>query len=478
MSDVCMITFTDSRKTKLSIERENYLKNCHKELKNFLISKNYNIIDPHYEIKINSDTFGFNSIESTKKVINCLKGKDLGVIILEANYWSEPNLPLLLVKELNIPTIIYTTDNPSWPGSVGLSSWGAALKEVYINNSAAKHVRVYDDKEKLIKYINAFLALSNIKRSNILLFGGSYCLSMNFLRDDYDFLKSFIIEDIIEIDQYTLIEKAKSILENQSNRVNDFLNWLNNNGTKINYDNNILTEDVLKSQIALYFAAKDITQEYQEVIGISVKCQPTLSEEFGITGCLIPTFMPYLYDSEGKKRIINTTCEGDVKGLITSCLLNLIVPAVPALFGDIKYIGKDYFIISNCGGSSLFYSANSNDYKKCLTNLTISPQCQGKSGGSCGYNSMDDIVTIARLVREYRKYKIQYSVTNSIQITEDIKSKILWGKMWPHTVLKLKSSREYFIDIIGSNHYSVIKGDVALEIETISKYLDIETEKF
>lgn len=477
-NNVCLVTFSDSRATTFSEERENFLRKCHNDLRIFLESKDYKVIDPHQEMKSDRKNFGFDSLESTKQVINYLKNKDIGVIIIECNHWSEPQFPILLVKELNIPTILYTTDSPAWAGAVGISSLGSSLLEVYLNNSAAKHLRVYDDRSKLLRCINSFLAISSIKRSSILLFGGSYSLYMPLLRDDYEFLKSFIIEDIIEIDQYTLIERAKNILKDQSIRINNFLNWLHKNSVRIIYDNKMLSEDILKFQIALYFSAKDITSEYLNVIGMSLKCQPTLSEELGITGCSIPTFMPFFKDSEGVKKIVNATCEGDVKGLITSCLLNLIDPEIPSLFGDIKYVGEDYIIISNCGGSSIFYSSNLNNVKKSLSKLTISPQCQGKSGGAFGYDGLPALVTIARLTRENRKYIMQYSVTESLKVEKAIKDKIIWGKMWPHIVLKLKSSRENFINIAGSNHYSITLGDKSLELETICRYLDIGVVKF
>ena len=476
--NICLVTFSDSRKTTYLKEREDFLKICHYDLKKFLEKNGYYVVDPNLELQSDSKNFGFDSLESTKNLIKYLKTKDVGTVIVECNHWSEPQYQLLMIKELNIPTILYTTDSPAWAGAVGIASLGSSLQEVYINNSALKHVRVYDDKDKLLKYINAFLAISNIRKSSILLFGSSYCLNMPLLRDDYEFLKSFIIEDIFEIDQYSLVEKANYILNNQYYRVIKFIDWLKENNVNILYDNKIFSEEVLKFQIALYFAAKDIASEYINIIGISLKCQPVLSEELGITGCTIPTFLPFSNDSEGIKKIINVTCEGDVKGLLTSSILNLINADVPALFGDIKYIGKDYVIISNCGGSSIFYSSNSNDVKRCLSKLTISPQCQGVSGGAYGYDGLSDIVTIARLIRKNRKYVMQYSVTESIKVDKKIKDKIIWGKMWPHIIIKLNTGREKFIDIIGSNHYSVTLGDKSLELDTICNYLDIEVLRF
>lgn len=478
LNSVCLVTFSDSRISTYSLEREEFLKKCHYDLKSFLEKQNYKVIDPNSELRINSKNFGFDSLEAAKNLIKYLKNKEIGAIVIECNHWSEPQFPILMIKELNIPVILYTTDDPAWAGAVGISSLGSSLLEVYLNNPASKHARVYDDRESLLKYIKAFLAISNIKKSSILLFGGSYCLYMPLLRDDYEFLKSFIIEDIIEIDQYSLVEKAKDILKNQNTRVVKFLDWLKENNAKIIYDNKMLSEDILKFQIALYFAAKDISSGYPDAIGLSLKCQSVLSEDLGITGCAIPTFMPFSSDSEGAKKIINTTCEGDVKGLLTSLILNLINPDVPSLFGDIKYVGRDYIIISNCGGSSIFYCSNSNNVKKCLSGLTVSPQCQGNSGGAFGYEGLPGLMTMARLTRNNREYIMQYSVTESIEVDKNIKDKIIWGKMWPHVILKLVNGRNNFINIAGSNHYSITLGDKSLELEAICNYLDIKILKF
>jgi len=476
--NICLVTFSDSRPSTFSNEREDFLKKCHYDLKLFLEKQGYTIVDPNQELQTKRKNFGFDCLEGTKNLIKYLRNKEAEVIIIECNHWSEPQYPILMIKELNIPVILYTTDSTAWAGAVGISSLGSSLLEVYLNNSASKHVRVYDDKSKLLKYVNAFLAISNMKRSSILLFGSSYCLFMPLLRDDYEFLKSFIIEDIIEIDQYSLVEKAKYIIKNQNTRIIKFLSWLKENNAKLLYDGKMLSEDILKFQIALYFAAKDISSDYPNAIGISLKCQPVLSEELGITGCTIPTFMPFSNDSEGAKKIINTTCEGDVKGLLTSSILNSINSDVPSLFGDIKYVGKDYVIISNCGGSSIFYCSNSNDAKKCFSELTVSPQCQGKSGGAFSYDGLPGIVTMARLTRVNRKYIMQYSITESIKVDKKIKDKIIWGKMWPHMILKLTSSRENFINIAGSNHYSITLEDKSLELETVCSYLGIEVLRF
>jgi len=68
--------------------------------------------------------------------------------------------------------------------------------------------------------------------------------------------------------------------------------------------------------------------------------------------------------------------------------------------------------------------------------------------------------------------------TNLIEVDKAIKDEIIWGKMWPHLILKLVNSREKFIDISDLNHYSITLRDESLELETICNYLDINRLRF
>ena len=73
---------------------------------------------------------------------------------------------------------------------------------------------------------------------------------------------------------------------------------------------------------------------------------------------------------------------------------------------------------------------------------------------------------------------MQYSVTESLEVDENLKEKIIWGKTWPRIVIKLKSGREKLVDIIGSNHYSLVPGDKSLELKIVCKYFNIKTLEF
>ena len=273
------------------------------------------------------------------------------------------------------------------------------------------------------------------------------------------------------------------MLECNNNRVIEFYSWLNSNQVNMQFDNKMLNEKILKTQIAFYLAAKDIISNYypSNVIGISLKCQPTLSEHFGVTGCTIPTFMPFGSDCEGDKKIISTTCEGDVKGLLTCCILDSLTGGkIPPLFGDLKIIEKDYIILSNCGGSSLYYASNSNDPKLALKNLSIMPQCQGKSGAAFGYkgkSSLNSSATVARLVRENRKYVMHLFKGEILDTTDEMVGRIGFGNTWPHVAVRTGKSMQEFAANVASNHYCLIPGEFIFEITKVCELFNIDVLK-
>ena len=102
-----------------------------------------------------------------------------------------------------------------------------------------------------------------------------------------------------------LIERVEEMLEKDQNRITNFVNWLKDNDCQIIYDNKMTTKDSVTKQIALYFAAKDLVSERIDkglsIIGASIKCQPELSIDYAVTGCLIPTFLPFSSDSEAEQ---------------------------------------------------------------------------------------------------------------------------------------------------------------------------------
>lgn len=468
-----IVSFTDPRETAFAGERENYIREHHLLLRDFLLQNSLPVIDPMEKIRSPQDEiFGIRRISEVEQVANILKREGAQCLVLCLWHWTEPQLPLHLVREMKLPTLLFTEDDPTWAGSVCITAVGASLWEAGIS---LNHHRVLGNKEEVVKWARAMLSLQRLRRSSLLLWGGSYCLRMEHLQDDIPLLKTFLVGDILSEDQYILIRKAEEIERKDPQRIEGFLEWLSKHNARIEYDEVMLTPEILRKQIALYLAGKDRLEELKDenIVGVSIKCQPELSEIYGVTACSLPAFIPFGEDSEGEKSPLATVCEGDIKGLITCALLEGLQPGVPSLFGDLKYVSNDYIIISNCGASSLFYASHSNKAEEALPRLTIRGQCQGKAGGAYGYDGKEGEITVARLFRMGGDYYLQAGLGRSLPITPEIKQNILWGHMWPHIAIDLGVKKDSLIEQAGANHFCAIVGNFLKELQFIAREADI-----
>jgi len=472
---VGVVSFTDPRDTGLAVERETYLRESHRDLVKFLSKTGFKVVDPMRKIRrgwTQDETYGIRTKGEVNQAAEILRQQGAECLILGCWHWTEPMLPIMLVRELNLPVLLYANHNPAWAGSTCLSSTGASFWENAANDNMLRHRRLQGDRDRIPPWVRGVSAASKLSRGSLLLWGPSYCLRMEHLQDDFPRLKSFMVGDFVMEDQYSLIRRAEKELE-AGDRINRMIDWLESGGAKIEFDGKMLTEESLRKEVALYLAAKDSVAEKiasgEPIMGASIRCQPELSVHYGITPCLIPSLLPFPEDFEGQKPIVPTVCEGDVKGMITCALLNQINPSVPPLFGDLKYVDDNLIIISNCGGASIYYSALSPRAADCLPCVSIRGQCQGVAGGAIGFYSKPSQVTVARITRIDGDYWMQYGLGRITQMTDEIKEKILWGKMWPNTPIQLKAPRDLLISAVGSNHYSASPGDLTGEIEAFCR---------
>ncbi len=476
---VGVVTFTDPRDTGLAVEREAYLFECHRSLTRFLASQSVKVIDPMKRLRkdwAKAGTFGIRSKPEVDKAVEILRAGGVECLILGCWHWTEPMLPIALVRELNLPVMLYGEHNPAWAASTCISSIGASFWENAANANMLRHTRIQGRKEGVLPWIRGVSAGSKLARGSLLLWGFSYCLRMEHLQDDLPRLKSFLVGDFLMEEQYGLIRRAEELL-GQAKRIDAMVSWLSRGGCRIEYDEEMLTQESLRREVALYLAAKDSVMariaEGEAVLGASIRCQPELSVEYGVTPCLIPSLIPYPEDAEGTKPVIPVVCEGDIKGLVTCALLHQINPSCPPLFGDLKYVDDNLMIISNCGGASIYYSSLSPLACECLPEVWIRGQVQGASGGAVGFYSKPSKVTVARITRIDGEYWMQYGMGAITQMTEEVKSKILWGRMWPNTPIEMSAPRDLLIAAVGSNHFSASPGDLTREIEAFCRLKDM-----
>ena len=476
---LALLTFTDPRKTSLSIERERALMEKHQNLINELKKEGFEVLDVNKELKKyeafeKGQNFGIDDKDEVFEASKFINSNEVSGIILGLWHWTESNLVTLLAKETNKPLLLYADDDISWAGTTCVTSVGASLWESAVNFYALHHVRLKGDLEKLKAWGRAVEAIAKLSKKSLLVWGAPYTLGMEHLMDDLPRLKRFI-GDLLLLDQYLIVRKADSMLSDEKKRVKveEFVDWLNKKA-KVKYDNVMLTQEALRRQIAIYLAAKEIYEEYKsEVAGVSIKCQPELSEVYGVTACLIPALFPFNLDVKGEKEVIPATCEGDIKGTISSILLYYL-SGKPPLFGDIKYVDDELILIANCGASSLYYARLSENPEENLRYTTIQGQCQGKSGGALTYRTPKTTLTVTRLIRIDGEYYLLYFLGEGVEIGEEIEQKLKWGKQWPHTAIKKPLDKNTFLKIMGDNHLSAVPGDYREELRFIAKLWGIK----
>ncbi|GAF80025.1 unnamed protein product, partial [marine sediment metagenome] len=70
-----------------------------------------------------------------------------------------------------------------------------------------------------------------------------------------------------------------------------------------------------------------------------------------------------------------------------------------------------------------------------------------------------------RLIRIQGRYYMQLGVGKSLEITDEMRSNIIWGQTWPNIAVDLGVDPGKFVEAAGSNHYSAIEGDCVEEVK-------------
>ncbi len=458
-----VISVTDApREQGLVQEREEYINSAHRELIAYLNSNNIEAVDVSQKIeRPNPDWVSIHSTGHARECIKAMINEDVEALVIGCWHWCEPMLILALVREFNKPVLLYSDGNPAWAGVTLITAAGASLWQNAANPHMITHKRVYMDKEEVVKWAKGVAAVEKLKRGTLVLWGNSYALKMEYLQDDYSKLKSFLIGEIINEDQYMLIRDSENI---SKSRLKKFADWLKNNKTAIKFDSEILTEEIFYKQIALYLAAKDRIKEFDDVAGVSVKCFIELSDVFGADACFLPSFLPYFEDAEGEKDMTPCVCEGDIKALICSSLLKHISGGTPSLFGDVLFMGDGYLVMGNCGGSSIYYSCLSKKVSEVLPKLTIAQNFEGR-GGAVAYNTpRENMFSMVRLLKIKDEYVVLTGMMKTMEITDTIRSKTSFYRNWPLSALKFDVDRNLLVDALGANHLIGIPGDFTTEI--------------
>ena len=477
---IAIITFTDDRDVGLySEDVENRIRKKQSKVKTFLTDQNIEVIDPLGEIRGKGEVpYGIRNMNDIERALSVMSGRNIDGVIIGSWNWSPPMLIMDFVRKCAKPVLYYSENDPLSGSLSQLSAACASLMEWGGNRYALTHDRNFGDKAELLTWVRAVTAFSRLRESALLLWGGTYAVKMEQLQDDVPRLKSFMIREVLSEDQLVLVSRAEKIISAQPERIQSFLKWVTEKGLDIAYDGKMVTEEALNKQVALLLAARDRLSELhsENIVGVSIKCQPEIYYEYGVNACTLPAFLPFTHNEEASQCIYPTVCEGDIKGLLSSVLLHALNPSVPPVFGDLISVGDDHIEFANCGAGSLFWAANSMDPDRALRNTSAVGNIHGVSGAAFSYyGKAAEKVSVARLTRIRGQYYMQLG-TGSAYDSEDFLKKLLGenvnshlGHTWGKVVVNLGVKANNFVKAVGANHLSATLGDVAREVELVCR---------
>jgi L-fucose isomerase-like protein len=463
---VGLVTFTDDRVNIFSREHELNLERTHKELRTFLEGEGFVVVDAMERLRGPSsvDWFGVHNPAEVRAVADYLREGHAECMVIASHFWTPPGFAIELVKRLDLPVCIYAERMLS-----SIICIGAGLQQVVPNRHALTHERlVGKERWRLPHWVRGVSAVEKLKYDSAMLFGSTYCLRMEHLEDDHARLKRMLIGDLLIEEQSVFVARGQRILREEPERIARFKRWLVENGARICYDEQRVTEHVLDVHIADLLGLRQRLAELSEqrIRGVSVRCQPELAEERGITACSIPAFLPFAEDAEGPQQPIVTICEGDVRGLVTLMLLHRIMPSVPPTFGDLMYASERLIRISNCGAGGLYWAANSMRAKDCLPHVTLAGNWNSSGGAAFGYYAQPGPVTVARLTRVKDSYFMHLARGEQLRIEGEVEQEVLstYGASWPQHAVSIGVNPHYLVRAMGANHPCLTRGDHTLEL--------------
>ena len=464
---VGLVTFTDDRVNIFSREHELSLERKHRELRAFLEEEGFHVVDAMERLRGSAsiDWFGVHSPAEVRAVADFLREGHAECLVIVSHFWTPPGFAIELVKRLDVPVCIYAERMLS-----SIICIGAGLQQVVPNRHALTHERlVGKERRRLPHWVRGVTAVEKLRYDSAILFGSTYCLKMEHLEDDHARLKRLLIGDLLIEEQSIFVARGERIRREQPERIERYKRWLVEGGARICYDGQRVTEEVLEVHIADFLGMRQRLAELSEhrIRGVSVRCQPELSEERGITACSIPAFLPFAEDAEGEHEPLVVICEGDVRGLVTLMLLHRIVPSVPPTFGDMMDASERFVRISNCGSAGLFWAAHSMRAKDALPHLTLAGNWNASGGAAFGYYSPPGEVTVARLTRVKDSYFMHLGKGNQLAIEGEVEKEVLstFGGCWPQHAVSLGVNPHYLIRAMGANHPCLTLGDQTLELE-------------
>lgn len=419
-----------------------------------------------------------SSPEDVERAAELLRGEHAGCVIFFFRHWTRIALAVALSRTLDLPIALYAQTGGGFNGTASLTAVSAVLRETPSGEGKYGHERFMEGMEdELCDWVDSAVAFSLLRESRLMCWGGFYGADMPYTRSDPDWLESRIIREVMTEQESVLTTKADEMMASGNPRVKAFIDWLMRSGVTISEDGKMVTGKSLSRQAALYLAARERLSELggENIRGVSLKCHFELSTKlWGCTGCFLPAFLPFSESGGSHSEVIPVACEGDLNGLVSLMMLHAVNGKVPPLFGDFVEYGKEYVLMRNCGASSVYWAACSDNPADCLEKTELLPNMHGKSGAAVHYETpATESVTLLRIFRlkgEFRAF-----IGRARVLGENESSR--YPDPWPHTRLDFSTDNGILFQTYPCNHASITMGDYTRQLEYLCGFAGIRTHR-
>lgn len=389
-------------------------------------------------------------------------------VILHLPMWTQPNLAVIATRIANLPCMV-VTNQALTGGLVIMLAVAGALDQIGIPNR-----RVWSDsREELTRAISSFVravhASNKLQGQTYGVFGGRSLGIVTATADPSQWMNMFGI-DVAHVDQLEIVRKAEDI---PAERIQRFIDWLEENVGWIGYDDKVFTKERLERQVRSYLATKQLALN-SGFDFVGVKCQTELSDEY-VNQCLTPAFMNDIADDEGEKEPVVCACEADHDGALTMQILKLISAGKPTTLMDFQYVELDTGVcaFANCGGMAPWFAARSDIPAVNYREVHLYPQIQGRAGGGATqFVSKGGPVTLSRLCRRAGRYVMYILRAEALDFPREKLRNYVWP--WPYVFAKLESDPGALIQEFGSNHIHAVAGDYVDELKEFCRLMKIE----
>jgi L-fucose isomerase len=282
--------------------------------------------------------------------------------------------------------------------------------------------------------------------------------------------------DIEDIDQYELVRRG-SLVDPAVTKTARL--WLEKHAAGVHYDGDKLTPELLERQIGVYYAVRELAQEWRlDFCGI--KGQPEMTNNW-CTMDVAEAFLNDPYDWDGPKDTLVCSTESDMDAALTMQIMKGL-SGTPVLFADVRHYEAEFDVwdLCNSGEHATWFAARSDDPAENLARVHLYPEVLyfPAGGASVNHIAAPGEMTFARLTRKsgrYRMHLLRGEFREFDPATTDRLARQSTFE-WPHAFARFNASAEEFLTRFSANHIHAVPGDVTAELQAVCSYLDIDVD--